>query len=381
MIILFGKSAPSTQVILILKRRNIVNIEWTSDKVKRLLELLSDPNNFSESDIANTLSEEFKEVFSRDAVHNKKLRVQVDGVGDNLVSKPIPEMPYWSKYKDIIMGDALPKNVELLDKQCSMIVDKDNLKILHLGDLHIPFQLDEQVQLAANRNRTADIVLSTEISDFYSLSRFNKNLDIPLEREIDEVLRYYEFLNETFPLSIIMAGNHSKRVVREFMKVVNPSLFFLINSNMLNILAKPFPRVVTTPSVLFQINDAIFTHYETFSRTDMKSAVNVYQVVNEWKEVLGLLDYRCIVQSHTHMMGTSYRHDCKIMESGCLCTVPDYAVQGFYSKPQSNGYVVVVQKDGKTDFNLTREYVFPTPKYIASFNPTGGGVLGSDHGE
>jgi hypothetical protein len=94
--------------------------------------------------------------------------------------------------------------------------------------------------------------------------------------------------------------------------------------------------------------------------------------LNEWKETLGLENFRFVVQAHTHMLGSTYRGGSfKIIEAGCLCRVPDYAVQGFYSKPQTNGYVVVIQKNGKTDFNLTREYCFDTQRYVPQWSPLG----------
>lgn len=344
-----------------------MNIDWTPEKVNRLSELASDPEEYSENKIAEKMSDEFSELFSRDAVHNKLNRLEEQTA---LVDKPRPEMPYFSKYEDIINGVEVPKVFEFEGPCISL--PKDRLKILHLGDLHIPFQVDEQIQTAVNRNRTADLAITVEVSDCYSISRFNKNLSIPLELEIDYVLRYFEFMNETFPLTLVLAGNHQKRIAKDLMKNLHPSLLFLMDGDLMNKLAKPFERVVVCKTPIIQVNDALFTHAECFSKVDMKAAVSVYQLMGEWKEVLELNPYSCIVQSHTHMLGATYRGGhCKIMESGCLCHVPDYAVQAFYSKPQTNGYLVLVQKEGKTDFNLTREYTFGSPPYVPNFNPLG----------
>ena len=346
-------------------------IDWGPNKVNRLSELANDVEGYSESQIAKIMSEEFGEFFTRDAVHNKISRLENQTL---LLDKPRPEMPYFSKYEDVIKGEAPLKNFEF-DGPCVEFL-KERLKILHLGDLHIPFQVDEQIQTAVNRNKTADIAVTVEVSDCYSISRFNKNLSVPLELEIDYVLRYFEFLNETFPLTLVLSGNHQRRISREIMKSLHPSLLFLMDGDIMTKLAKPFERVTVCSSPILQINDAIFTHSETFSKVDLKAAVNVYQLIQEWKDVLSLRDYRLILQSHTHMLGATYRGGhCKLIESGCLCHVPDYAVQRFYSKPQTNGYVVVVQKDGVTDFNLTREYMFDVPPYKANWNPVGGYYL------
>ena len=339
-------------------------IDWTFDKARRLTELVCDPERYSESQIAKIMTDEFDEEFTRDAVHNKILRLSVR----SLLDRPIPDrMPYYSAYKDIIEGieDEPEKVLELQPNQMYLELPKETLKILHLGDPHIPFQCDDQIQIAMNRNASADVVLTTEVIDCYSISRFNKNLSVPFEVEIDNAVRYFETLSENFPLIIVTSGNHDKRIDKAFMKGIPPALLWLVKGSILKLLAKPFPNIIVSETPVLQINDAVFAHAEFFSKVDLKAAMNVRGFLSEWKDTLSLRDFRLVIESHTHMVGATYRSgNLKVMESGCLCKVPDYSVMGFYSKPQTNGYVVVVQKDGVTDFNLTREYVFPTEKYV-----------------
>jgi hypothetical protein len=344
-------------------------IDWNYDKSKRLTELVCDVEHYSESQIAKILTSEFDEEFTRDAVHNKIIRLSLR----SLLDRPVPNiMPYYTKHKDIIEDDAvLDKICALEPNQMYIEIPKNNLKILHLGDPHIPFQNDEQIQVAINRHAAADVVVTTELLDCYSLSRFNKNLSVPFEIEVDGAVRYLETLSENFPFVIVMSGNHDRRIDKTFMRGIPPSLLWLVKGSILDMLAKPFPNVIVADSPLIQINDVIFAHAEQFSKIDLKVGVNVRSFLNEWKTTLGLRDFRLVIESHTHMMGATYRGgDLKIMESGCLCKVPQYAVAGFYSKPQTNGYIVIVQKNGCTDFNLTREYVFPTEKYVPD-SPTG----------
>lgn len=345
-------------------------IDWTFDKSKRLTELVCDPEKYSESKIAEIMTDEFGEDYTRDAVHNKITRLNAR----SLLDRPITDiMPYYTKYKDIIQSDdVIEKRFEIKPNQMVVEIQKENLKILHLGDPHIPFQHDEQIQTAMNRNASADIVVTTEVMDCYSISRFNKNLSIPFEVEVDNTVRYFETLSENFPLTIVTSGNHDKRIDKAFMKGVPPALLWLVKGSIMKLLAKPFPNVIVAESPVLQINDAVFAHAEFFSTVDLKAAINVRNFLNEWKDTLDLRNFHLVVESHTHMMGATYRSgNMKIMESGCLCKVPDYAVVGFYGKPQTNGYLVIVQKDGVTDFNLTREYTFPTEKYCPSDSPTG----------
>jgi hypothetical protein len=345
-----------------------MNRDWNIEKVNRLNELVNDVEGYSESQIAQIMTDEFGEDFSRDSVHNKIYRLDVR----SLVDKPVTDiMPYYSKYKSIIESDDTIDKILDIEPDQMVIRLPDRLKILHLGDPHIPFQCDDQIQTAINRNASADIVITTEVMDCYSISRFNKNLSIPFEVEVDNTLRFLETLSEKFPLVLITSGNHDKRIDKAFMKGVPPALLWLVKGSILKLLAKPFANVLVIESPVLQLNDAIFAHAEFFSTTDLKSAINVRDFLNEWKDTLSLDNFRLVVEAHTHMIGSTYRGSMKIMESGCLCKVPDYAIASFYKKPQTNGYLVIVQKDGITDLNLTREFVFPPEKYVLSHSPTG----------
>ena len=343
-------------------------IYWSDELVRRLVELLTAPEGYSEYTIADILNSEFDLSISRDAVHNKIRRTNLR----SLLDRPITDiMPYYTKYRPVIDGDVqAPKKILDLGESSYLETQKPKLKILYLGDLHIPFQIDEQVQTAINRNLSADILVTAEVADCYSISRFNKSMSIPFEVEVDNIIRFFETVSNIFPLVVVIGGNHSERISKVFQKGIPPSLLFLVEDNLLDVLARPFHNVVIVTSQFFQINDAMFTHAEQFSKVDMKAAVNVYNTLNEWKNTLGLGEYRCLVQSHTHMLGSAYRGSSyKLMESGCLCYIPDYSVQGFYSRPQTNGYVVIVQNNGVTDFDLAREYFFETPRYKPNYNP------------
>lgn len=348
-------------------------IDWNWEKTARLMELMSAPEGYSEAQIANMVSQEFGEHFSRDAVHNKLTRMR-DTSLRTLLDRPITDMmPYYTKYKDVIESGGLDKVIDVDRDQVYFEMLQERLKILHLGDLHIPFQDDNQIQVAMNRNATADLVVTTEIVDCYSLSKFNRNLAIPFYVEVDNALRYFETLSEAFPLTLVMAGNHEKRISKQFMRGVPNELLFLVKENLLRLLASPFPNIIVSERPILQVNDTVFTHAEYFSKIDLKAAMNARQFLLEWGEVLDLRPHRVVVQSHTHMLGATYRGGReKVFESGCMCKVPDYAVVGFYSKPQTNGYLTLVQHNGITDFNTSREFVFPTQRYIPNNDPVMG---------
>jgi hypothetical protein len=337
-----------------------MNLDWDIQKTRRLTELSTDPEKYSGSRIASIMSEEFGEVFSRDAVHNKITRLELRTLVDKPITNP---MPYYDKYKDIITGELeAPEKILKIGKDDAYLENKKSrLKILHLGDLHIPFDLGELVQTAVNRNLTADIVVTSEIMDCYALSRFIKEDNVPLETEIDNTVRYFEYLSETFPIIIAIEGNHGRRISKEICKNTPTSIRFLTESNMLRVLARPFKNIIVVDKPYFQINDTVFVHAEMFSKIDLKAAVSVYSFLQEWKETLKLRPFRLILEAHTHMMGATYRAgNVKIMETGCLCGTQKYAIDKFYSKPHTCGYVTIIQNNGVSDFNLSREFVFDT---------------------
>lgn len=342
-------------------------IEWTLEKIRRLTELVCDDAKYSEYRIAEILTDEFGFTVSRDAVHNTISRLNLR----KLLDKKITDiMPYFTKYAEIIKGTGVPKELDISTADSFVSIDSEKLKLLHISDLHIPFQVDEQVQEATNKHAGADVVVVNELLDCYSLSRFGKFINVPFEIEIDNGIRVIEYLSENFPIVILFSGNHDKRIRRESFKGVPSSLLFLVEDDIISQLAKPFSNVYVIDAPFVQINDAVFIHAEMFSRIDLKAGVNAYQYLREWQDVFKLPSFKVITQAHTHMVGATYRAgEIKIMESGCLCRIPDYAVDKCYTKPQTNGYVVINQTDGVTDFNSSREFVFPSQPYIKNWTP------------
>jgi hypothetical protein len=351
-------------------------VQWNSGITKRLIELVSCDEGPSQ--IAEILSEEYGISVSRDAIYAKTRLLRNEGAFTDLIDKPQNVlMPHYEKHRAAYESEEiLEKTFEVPKNNVIQFSTKPRLKILHLGDLHIPFEVEDQVQEAINMSATADICVASEISDFYSISRFNKNFSIPLEVEIDKIIRLYEFLSSKFPYVFVIQANHDNRVGKQFTDLP-PALALLIKtSNMLRYLARPFANIAVVDQWYIQINDTIFAHAEAFSSVDMKVGVKVRDWMRDWTEALDLQPFRCIVQGHVHQLGVTYRNGTKIIESGCLCYQPDYSVERLYARPQVNGFVEVVQDHGRTNFELTREHRFETPVYKARYNPVGIGLNG-----
>ncbi len=345
-------------------------VSWNAGVTNRLVELVS--RNEPPSRIAEILTEEYDIQVSRDAVYSKIRLLRDSGAFTELSDKPKTVlMPYYEKYREIYESDEEVHKVTEVPPHYTISKVRPRTQILYLGDLHIPFEVEEQVQMAVNQNRNADICVTAEVSDFYSISRFNKNFSIPLEVEIDRIIRYYEFLSKAFPVTYVIQANHDNRVGRQFTDLPSALAMLVKTSNMLKYLSKPFNNIVVVDQWYIEINDAIFAHAESFSTVDMKVGVKISDWMREWTTTLGLHPFSCLVQGHVHQMGVSYRPGVKIFEAGCLCYQPDYSVERIYSRPQANGYVEIVQENGVTNFELTREHRFDTPVYKQRYNPVG----------
>jgi len=344
-------------------------INWEVNITNRLIELTS--RDEVPGRIAEILSEEYNTKVTRDAVYAKTRLLRESGAFTELSDKPKSVlMPYYEKHREVYESEeVIEKTFEVPENNVIMFSLKPRMKILHLGDLHMPFEVEDQVQTAINMSATSEICVASEISDFYSISRFNKNFSIPLEVEIDKIIRLYELLSSKFPYTIVIQANHDNRVGRQFTDLPSALLPLVKTSNMLKFLARPFSNIVVIDQWYLQINDCIFAHAEAFSTVDMKVGVKVRDWMCDWTETLGLQPFRCVVQGHVHQLGVTYRNGTKIMEAGCLCYSPDYSVERLYARPQVNGYVEVVQEHGITNFESSREHRFSTPIYTQRFNP------------
>ena len=341
---------------------------WDDALTRRLIELKTAPEKHTEAEIAGILSEERGVVVSRNQVHGKLM-----GGGVNLESleseKPIPlYLPYYTKYIEYF-EDRKIAEPKVIDLEGVKYETDDPIKILKVGDFHIPFENQDFIQTAVNRNLTADVIVMDEVMDCYALSRFTKSENIPFEIELDRTVRLYEYLSEKFPNSVIILlnTNHSNRVSKKASDI-HESLRFLVNSDINRVLSRPFPNIIPVDQWFVQINDAIFCHCERVSNaylTRSGSVTKAFAFFTDWKYALGLNDFNIIAQGHTHQVNVSYERagTCKIMETGCLCKPLSYPVEKAYGRPQVAGYGVVIQSGGKSDIENSREYVLPAQKY------------------
>lgn len=240
------------------------------------------------------------------------------------------------------------------------------------GDFHIPFHDKAYVAELFRREKHADaLVISGDLQDFYSVSRFTKYEDVPIERELAEVQLFLEQAAATWPEVIIIAGNHDhqrfekrlrEHLDAEMVKVVT----FLAGGNLspIALIAKQFPNVKIAGadvgrhhlSWMTQIGDVIVSHAEKFSVTPGAALRKVDEWLLDREQNLNLAPWKLLIQAHTHQLGWFPFHADKLLiEGGCLCEHHGYQFTAkIGGRPQRRGWVSLEQVDGVTDISTVK---------------------------
>lgn len=326
---------------------------WTSKMMMRLLEMKTARDMSgepSESEMAEILSEEFGIQVTKNAVHGKIWRELKDVV---LEPENVVFMPMYERYRDTIHDSSISNQLNSVDLS-------GRKQILHIADIHIPFENREALYGALNLNAAADMVITSEVMDVSSQSSFGGGARVPLEQEIESTLRFLEFMSERFPLTIIVESNHEHRIKRSITRNLPPELGFMVQEdNILELLSRPFPNVFVIPHWWIQLGDAIFCHAFKNSSILMRAGTDIDDHFKKNTALYGLNPYHLIVQAHTHFLGAVYRPQLKIIEAGCACLLLEWVMQKPTKNTWQTGYVTVVMDDGKVDLERSREHALP----------------------
>ncbi len=326
-------------------------MSWTDKMKRRLLELQTRRilnGSPTESQIAETLSEEFDVVISKNAVHGRLWRL-----GQEVAAHvaPPPFMPFYKKYSGLI------NDCNITNKPPGIDLSGLN-KILHISDLHIPFQNNEAIETALNLGATCDTMVVSELMEFSSLSSFTDVNKFPIEEEIETTLSFLEMISPRFENIFIVSGNHDARVKRTLAKSLPDTLHRLVRDwDMLQLLARPFPNIHVVGNWWFQLGHVIFCHASKSSTISMRAAVDVNNYFLENAKLLGVGPYNVLVQAHTHSLGVVYRGNAKIFESGAMCKVMPWYLSSPRKTIWTTGFIILELANGVPILNLCREYV------------------------
>ena len=248
--------------------------------------------------------------------------------------------------------------------------------------LHIPFQAKLNfAELLVMDLPVDELVIAGDFLDCLSVGShtYRRNIRpdhyVALREEMAVGKAILTTLAARFPRITIMRGNHLDRVRKFFADRVPLELMFLVQYDIMSLLAADFPNVVVVNqedvngndlSWIYQIGDVRICHAELGSSTDLKPTVKLDKWFAEWDYLLrdsaDLKPYRVLVECHTHQAGIVYANAGRkvLIEGGCMCLEPQYALEptAAYSRPQTNAMTLLTLQDGKVDTSSIRQVVF-----------------------
>jgi hypothetical protein len=250
-------------------------------------------------------------------------------------------------------------------------------KIFVFACLHIPFQREDLFVRSVEEAVARGCKIACIAGDFLdcygvcpkSFDR-NKRFHIPIRDEVMEGQIYIEYLADRFDKIYILLGNHLDRVRKWFAERVGPENMWLVQYNLMEFMTEKYGNFEVIENAvdgnevnwLWRFNDLLVTHREVGSKIPMRPTVNTHDLMQNWNHVFGMDDYRCLVEVHTHMMGSVPFLGGKylLMEGGCLCKTMQYSVEANmkYPHPQTCGYQIVSMRGGMVDFKNTHQRFF-----------------------
>lgn len=125
----------------------------------------------------------------------------------------------------------------------------DVQRVVVAGDFHAPFQDNEVVAslIAEEGPRTDTLIISGDLIDHYSISRFLRYEHVPIEQEIAGADALLGQLSAAFPDVLVVEGNHDKpRFEKQLRAMLSPEMMHCIelltggNLSIVHLLAKRY---------------------------------------------------------------------------------------------------------------------------------------------
>jgi len=249
-------------------------------------------------------------------------------------------------------------------------------RIVICGDFHAPFVHWEAFAALIAREAGAEVcIVSGDLLDHYSISRFLKYEHVPIAQELAAGQTILERLSESFGRVIILEGNHDSQ---RFEKLLHDRLpleaidiiRYLSKTGRLSTIEALCGQFANVELVRNQIDghinaswycqhgDLLVTHAEKFSTVPGAALRKVEEWFADFEGTLGLKPWRVIAQAHTHQLSwLPWRDDKVLVETGCLCTSHGYQfTPRIGGRPQRQGWITLTQRSGVTDLASIRPY-------------------------
>lgn len=242
-------------------------------------------------------------------------------------------------------------------------------RILVLSDLHCPFTNWRAFEGALAIK--ADVcVLAGDIFDLQSVSYFIERKDLSLDQEVCHGLKAVERIRKRFPNHCVMIqGNHEHRLQKIVRASLPAEVRALLESEygtefdtMAQIITGRVPDLTVLHGHYVRLGDAVVSHFDKYSSIEARSAIGVADYFDNWWDQLDPTLVRPVVaiHAHTHHLTKTIHRRWLCIESGTLAHPMDYVLGRKTGSGEKNawhpGCVLLVQKNGKTDWTKTNFY-------------------------
>lgn len=321
---------------------------------------------------------------ARTTAQNQWARAQEgDTLADARVIAPSPRLPVTADEAwELLDGWIGRKRIPFTPPQQWQA--KKEQRFVIAGDFHAPFTDYEAVgeMIAKESALTDTLIISGDLMDFYSISRFLKYERIPIEQEIAGADALLTQLASAFKDVLIVEGNHdTQRFEKQLRSFLSPEMMHCIelltggNLSIVQMLAKRHPNVRFAPQQaghytlgwLTQVGDLLVSHAEKFSSVPGSALRKIEEGMADFEQVYNLQPWRVLIQAHTHAYSMIPWHADKLLvEGGCCCLTHGYQLTArMGGRPQRIGYTTLTQHDGKTDLNSVKFHWLNADKRVA----------------
>ena len=287
-------------------------------------------------EIADTLSYMFNYNITKDMVYGrektlkKKLNLQntnivSENIKQNVISNQLfDDELYNTKDKYILSEQTKIKMKEIWE----LFNTSGSKKIFNISDLHAPYINFEKLEIAIKDNLDCDIcVLNGDIFDGESMSSFDKLNELNSSEEFKQVRQVLDILNDKFKYVVWIGGNHDfQRFYRYICKNIKSGLrqYAFDRLNPIKYLSEGYDNVITIDHNTIEIGDVVFKHPNGYSNVEMKTVINENDILYANRYDLPNPNFRAVIIGHTHYAGEYIKNGVKLMETGCMCYMPDY---------------------------------------------------------
>lgn len=247
-------------------------------------------------------------------------------------------------------------------------------------DTHCPFEHREVIAAFVADGPYDLVIHGGDLLDWYSVSSFTKRKHVDPKEEVQHGTWVLETLANIATEVEVVSDNHSQRLLKAVTKANLPGglmdllqwfapeldLLKLMSNGLTNVKIADPVEVVKGVHFFGQYGDLVVGHAGTSSKLKLRAAENLDTWLREWKESLGLRDWRAVAQAHTHQAGVAYgAGGYKVyMELGACCTLDamSYALQGHVGyRPPIPTFTTLEQKlsggDWVTELNSIRQVI------------------------